>query len=675
MININNIINIPTRKKYKKNKNVLNTIDKFKKEYKNILMQDKTITSIDLHSKYLKEKMNTYLDILKELYFSVGGYTGLDTLSIEDILTYKINVLKLEIYKDKINELQKGVELRLIALNELSLRIKTNRSKNKDALSEEITNLSFTYYIYESQKLAIDNAIESYKHMFLMNNNTLIGDYDKYRKACLNRIESYIKEILPDVYEKSKDLNEEAKLALYEFYLEVWAHKKENINEAKRLLNILKDEYRISYLHSEETRKYFSGVLKDSEYKIRVIYEFNKKIFTEEDIYELYKAKFKVLALSMDEATPFVDAYNEYRDNVAYAIYEKIVQEKIEKVLMGNVLITFSNKETISTLIDLFKNNNIFDIVGILTNPTLLYLLNFVTSTRKTDYEIKELFNNIYSNKYAGIQSSHGYNGYYNAGILLDKRISIRSLWCILGNELIKKESFKKFVDGENIDTIYNLYKLYFQISSSVEEDDIFEIPEGIKELLISKDTKQFWMYRNIEKKLENGAYEIKLPSTMEIFDLSILYNNVNLKMLDLNEGLRNLYRIDRVYADESLKIEELIVPSTLETIDWDLFDFRTLKYITFSNYENSKILRNKELIKKLLSKNSCNCHINGKDGFLCETLFYFEGMDSFQIEKLFIEGFFVFQFDEEILIDELVKQFYAKITEHEKEKILERKK
>ena len=189
LIDINNIINIPTRKKYKKDKDALNTIDKFKKEYKTILMQDKTITSIDLHSKYLKEEIDIYLDILKESYFSIGGYTGLDTLSKEDILTYKINVLKLEIYKDKINELQHEIELRLIAFNELSLRIKANRSKNKDALSEEITNLSFAYYIYESQKLAIDNAIESYKHMFLMNNNTLIGDYDKYKEARLNRIE------------------------------------------------------------------------------------------------------------------------------------------------------------------------------------------------------------------------------------------------------------------------------------------------------------------------------------------------------------------------------------------------------------------------------------------------------------------------------------------------------
>ena len=151
-----------------------------------------------------------------------------------------------------------------------------------------------------------------------MNNNTLIGVYDKYKEARLNRIEKYIKYILPDIHEKSKDLDEEARLALYEFYLEVWAHKKENINEAKRIIDSISGEYRIDNLYDEETREYLLSLISSSESTIRTIYDFNKGKINDDLLKEFYRAKYEVLSMNIDKETPFVYAYNEYRDSVEY---------------------------------------------------------------------------------------------------------------------------------------------------------------------------------------------------------------------------------------------------------------------------------------------------------------------------------------------------------------------
>ena len=214
LIDIKNLIQIPKRNKYRQDKSMLDTIDDLKKEYRSILIQDKTVTSIDLHSKKLQDELNKFLNILNENYFSIGGYTGLDILDEEIILSYKTNLLKLGIYKDKIKELQKEIELRLIALNELSIRIKLSRSKNKDALNEEITNLSYAYYIYENEYMAIEKAIESFKHIVLTNTSKITQDYDKYKGARQKRMSSYLKEILPDIYTELKDLDEKIKLAL-----------------------------------------------------------------------------------------------------------------------------------------------------------------------------------------------------------------------------------------------------------------------------------------------------------------------------------------------------------------------------------------------------------------------------------------------------------------------------
>ena len=255
----------------------------------------------------------------------------------------------------------------------------------------------------------------------------------------------------------------------------------------------------------------------------------------------------------------------------------------------------------------MLKKNDIFDVVGILTNPKLLYLLNLATSYRKVNSEVINFFDSIYVNlidEFVEEYKDMSENKSELPNLEINKTISIRSLWNLLGAELLTIEELKDFLDDNcDIDFIYNLYKLYYYVAPIVEDDTIYEIPEGIRKLGLSRKRLSYWIYRNIEKRLETGPYEVKLPSTMEEFDITILYNVFNLKMLVLNEGLRKLYRNDRPYADGTLEIEELFIPSTLETIDWDFFGREQLKYIIFTNFKESKILKNRELIRLLLEK------------------------------------------------------------------------
>lgn len=601
LIDIKNLIQIPKRNKYKQNKTLLDKIDEFKKEYKSILTQDKTVTSIDLHSKKLQDELNKFLNILNENYFSIGGYTGLDILDEETLLSYKTNLLKLGIYKDKIKELQKEIELRLIALNELSIRIKLSRSKNKDALNEEITNLSYAYYIYENEYMAIEKAIESFKHIVLTNTSKITQDYDKYKEARLKRMSSYLKDILPDIYKKLKDVDEEAKLALYEFYLEIFAHDKEHIKEAKRQIKFIEQEIRIDNLDDLETRENLHKQIINAEPLIRTIYDFNKEEISDDELKEFYNSKYIVLTYHLEDDTPFKNAYDMYRDNVEYTIYETIIQEKIEALVNGNVHGDFKDKVILIQLKDIFKTNNIYDVDAILANPTLVKLLNLIIP--RWFFSSDESFN-FFNNTYIEISGKYCIDD--NPGLVLDKKISIRCMYELFTlDDLVQPETaFSRIAKNNNIsqdnNLEYKLFRLYCFLIPKKYSDGVYQIPEGIIKLDIEGPFTQ--IYTNLKRKLKKSNLYILLPNTMREFGLEIIEGNY-VQYLELNEGLKKVYMLHDEHYNSPIEVEDLIIPSTLESINLEYFNTKELKQIEFNNYEDSKILKNKYVLKSLLLK------------------------------------------------------------------------
>lgn len=619
LLDINNIIDIPTRKKYKGQDIFLKQIDEYKKEYKELLSSKETITSINLHSTTLKEKRDILLDILTNSYFKEGGITSLEVIDEEVTLFANVNHYKLLIYKNELDRLQIEIELRLIALDELSKEINKSKSHNKNAVENEINNLAYSYLIYTNQQLAISNSIDSYISM-LSNIKVDKDNYEEIRKAKLKRVKRYLKTLLPEIDKKLSNISDKDKeLAFCEYYLEILAHDKEKIKEAKFQIRSIEREAQIDSLCDNETRKQLYKQIICAEPLIRTVYDYNKGEISEDEINTFYNAKYIVLTSHLEGTSPFMGIYDKYRDATEYTVYETIIQNKIERIVSGNISKIFNNKDILKFLTGTLKTNDIFDVDAILNNTTLLGLINLVTKYIPTYDEIIEYFDSMYV-KVTDVLTKNN-----NEGILLDKKISIRSVCSLLGSYIGQDESIIKYISNTMVGLIesdnkfdinYYLCVLYSLLAPIIEDKETYYIPKGLRKIT-ANDKRMYWisgrLYEIIEKNLDRrNIYEIVFPDTMEEFEIKHL-NRWCTNSLILNEGLRS-FKVEKILEEDyvalanyperdKLEIRELVIPSTLETIDWNLFDLNELRSITFTNYKESKILKNRKLMKSLLKK------------------------------------------------------------------------
>ncbi len=154
-------IKIPNREDYKNNQEMLELIDKYKNNYKDLLYSNKFFSSVDLNSKELFDDVKMYIDIYFNMNLSTNEF--IENITIEEKLDYQIKSKKLKLYFNKIIDLEKETRLRLVALIELYTDIKVIMSKNKrNAISNEINNLTNILVAYENYKISIILKLNSY---------------------------------------------------------------------------------------------------------------------------------------------------------------------------------------------------------------------------------------------------------------------------------------------------------------------------------------------------------------------------------------------------------------------------------------------------------------------------------------------------------------------------------
>ena len=133
IINIGDVIQIPKRKDIEDQQLLLN-IDKYKKEYLDILSTKDYLLPNMLSSKEIQDEMKINIDLIVKLYLENEELTNDKTLLIP-------KYLRLRLYLDKVTELGNVVLARLIALKEI-FNEKIIISKHKrQRISYEINNL------------------------------------------------------------------------------------------------------------------------------------------------------------------------------------------------------------------------------------------------------------------------------------------------------------------------------------------------------------------------------------------------------------------------------------------------------------------------------------------------------------------------------------------------------
>ena len=90
----------------------------------------------------------------------------------EEKFDYLIKYSKIQIYFNKIIDLEKDVRLKLVALKELYSNVRIVISKNRrNSILNEINNLTNTLVVFESSKVSIFLKLKSYINMDIHNIN------------------------------------------------------------------------------------------------------------------------------------------------------------------------------------------------------------------------------------------------------------------------------------------------------------------------------------------------------------------------------------------------------------------------------------------------------------------------------------------------------------------------
>ena len=254
------LINIPDRNSLNNDKEKILLLDKYKKEYLELLKDKRTISSINLSTDNLLEKNLMNVDLL--LKFCLDNeekYSELfnSTINIYDYLennhliksaykkdaqeiNKKIKSKKANLYINAIEKIDQEVTLKLIALIEIYNEKKIISSNKKNALINTINNFKNVLVIIINQKLAANlerntykNNINNYEQENILNkkiNNYNINEI----KIILDNLLTMTNLVLPNINDIEYNIEYIARLER-ELEIYVYTHK-DDINKLREEL-------------------------------------------------------------------------------------------------------------------------------------------------------------------------------------------------------------------------------------------------------------------------------------------------------------------------------------------------------------------------------------------------------------------------------------------------------
>ena len=609
LANITDVVTLPTRDDYQDNQEIINLIDKYKVLYKEKLYK-KVLTSHDLQIDDLVSEMNMNIDLILNVVLTCN-----DNNQLEKIIKY----FKLKLYLDEINELDIKNKAKLIAILELSNDIRYLFSKHKrDAIFNEINNLSSNMIVFMSQKKSIELETNSYllnveipdfiNEDFRDIKDNMQYDYIRYTiyksenenyynehleqvkqdmnfiKNTLNylsKLKDTIKKIFPEILNKinSKESSTIKKIVLLERVLEIYVYQnKDKVQKFNNDINLLKDititnDNQIELLHKIEKIENMLKIFKD----------YGRNLVKEENWYNLYELKFAVMTYEINNKEINKTLYgitlsSKIKENAfAYEYYKKVVSNKLTSIMNGSneIASKFQKNNLLGELIHIlekeFKTGKYYDFEKILQERYLLCLIlafdneekfyNFYNLPHGTFME--ELYKILERSRARTFQKDFEYSCYF----------SLRTLCFII--ELNQKDNNKKLI----LPTVYKLYELWNKVNpSKIVNNDCYEIPEGISEI---KDVNG--IYTKIKSEM-NGK-RIIIPSTMKNVPMDA-FKYLNIKGLILKEGVEE---IDMKLLKS--KLEYLTIPASLSTGNLNDLNLEKLKYLEFTNYTFNHML------------------------------------------------------------------------------------
>lgn len=575
------MIKIPGREYYEDNQNKLNQIDIYKEEYYKILSKRKLVSSKEIYFDTLEKEFLMYTDLILNLCLNKE-----EDMRIMPQIRYineKINLMKLHLCFSEINNMENETIEKLIALEEL-LKGKRIPIVNRQLLNEKINSLKIILLSFHNQKIAISIEIRSY--LTILNNN---GIEHKIDISLLSKIYRKVYDladdfILANTLNNINNLKVDpiTKIALIEKELEIYTYlHKKDIDSIKKEIATLKN---ISITHSNKEQLLNDIIHLEKKYAI--FREYGRGIVTHDNLYELYKLKFDILTydINSQEASPFL-----WKDGNELKYYEEIVSNLFERIVMGkneyiNDIYDDKSNKAIKEIAFYLKGNipkiHHRDILDDKLRLALLLAFN-------TESGLVAFFNqNMIDTDEAVIK----YGAHYDQNIFqFTKKIPLDTCFQIMEANETNESTYLKH-------PLYRLFKLTMSMPQfSVDEDyKTYYLPEGLTKINIPYiELNPKGLHGYINKKIRNNT--VIFPSTLEEISGHV-FEEKAIRVI-LNSGLKKIGK----HTLSNQVTEHLFIPSSAELIEEGALNYKSIKWLYFSDFENSKLLHDKSALRKLI--------------------------------------------------------------------------
>lgn len=582
LINISDIIKVPTRYDLANDLDKLKQVDIYKEDYLKIIRSKRMLVSNDFSCPNIGRDVQINIELLLNIYLNDSE----EIKSISQNNTKKLNqILKIKLCQHDLERLETEIITRLIALNEIYTERKFFISSNKrEDIINAINNLLSTLLMITNQKRAIALEVEAYFNNINDPNNENVG-FLKVRKKDLNHLLDITEKIIPQKIEKILylDLDNTWLVAYLEREIEIYAlTNQEKLCELAQNLHLLDIEEK-----TKENREVLLAKINQIEFYYNIFREFGRNIVTEDELYNLYRVKFDILTVDICNRRELpIDTFK--KEEVE--IYKQIIMKKVENILKGVApeLIGLYGNELSKIVVLITKilkdGERKFSAEKILTNPLLLSL---VLALNKEN-GLEEFFKTFKLNK--------------------DKcNIKFFELVFHLEDELPLDTICRIYACDDNPPNflLYDLYK-FMKERKPESNDDTYMLPEGLFRIY---SYEAFDNEPSIIEKIRANAKDkvFIMPDSLDKI-YGPLLKDVEIKGLRLNEGLRFIG--DSFF--EGCKLKELIFPSSLEA--FPLYaNLSNIETIGFNNFEDSYILNNEEELHHFIAATFHKEHIGRK--------------------------------------------------------------
>lgn len=591
---INDLVTMPIREEFTGDTEKQALIDEYKKEYLKTLRLTRTITSVDIMPEELHDYQNIYLDLLMNLFEVKDSEVSFDSPNdiIDEELDLSIKCLKLRLYLEHVRELIIETKLRLIALNEI-LNEKPLSKTRINAVINEINNLLHSLFIFQSQEWAMIKAIHdnliTIKNIDLKTflENIDNSDVEEANEPTVNKRLEEVREmaliVIPDIvgYLESLDLSPKVLIATLEQELEMYVYtNSDDLNKLREELNNLDTALVLLSLEElQKEQKTYLEIIHILELKYKIFSKYGSNLVNYEDLEELYRGKFCILMGNIFTNTNL--NILEYATHIELECYQNIISEKINRIITGQE--TYLNlladkykidvSEIINIIASIFKSDNEFSFFEILNNRILLALMLSLTYC-------EDWLSTFFDETYVNIKDYPEIN-FYTFNIDWEEKVPLASICEMIDYDIKVFEKLKN-------NLFYKLYQLY----QNTLPQDIYKLPEGIREMHYFDYTSMPQKFLDVmdEKCKDKVVYT---PTTLRKINVNIFSTAIS--NIVLNEGLEYL-GYHSLYYCSNYKL-----PTTIKYIDRTAINFKTTE-LRITNYKHIALLNDDDLLKKFIS-------------------------------------------------------------------------